>query len=47
MRKLLIIALLGLTQQLFGNNNPDSLLLKIDKRNQTIIGEKQDKNKTK
>ena len=46
MRTLLIIALLGLTQQLFGNNNPDSLLLKIDKRNQTIIGEKQENNKT-
>lgn len=46
MRTLLMIALLGLTQQLFGNVHPDSLLLKIDKRNQTIIGEKQEKNKT-
>ncbi len=46
MRALLIIVLLGMTQQLFGNSNPDSLLLKIDKRNQTIIGGSQDKNKT-
>ena len=46
MRTFMIIVLIGLTQQLFGNTNPDSLLLKIDKRNQTIIGEKQDKNKT-
>jgi Outer membrane protein beta-barrel domain len=46
MRALLIIILLGLTQQLWANNNPDSLLLKIDKRNQTIIGGNQDKNKS-
>jgi hypothetical protein len=46
MRALLIIILLGLTQQLWANNNPDSLLLKIDKRNQTIIGGSQDKNKS-
>ena len=46
MRALIIIVLLGLTQQIWGNNNPDSLLLKIDKRNQTIIGGNQDKNKT-
>ncbi|MEK6548004.1 MAG: outer membrane beta-barrel protein [Bacteroidota bacterium] len=46
MRTLIIIILLGLTQQLLGNNNSDSLLLKIDKRNQTLIGGNQDKNKT-
>jgi hypothetical protein len=46
MRALLIIILFGLTQQLWANNNPDSLLLKIDKRNQTIIGGNQDKNKS-
>ena len=46
MRTLLIIVLLGMTQQLFGHTNPDSLLLKIDKRNQTIIGGNQDKNKS-
>jgi hypothetical protein len=38
MRALLIIILLGLTHQLWANNNPDSLLLKIDKRNQTPSG---------
>jgi hypothetical protein len=37
---------LGLTQQLLGNNNPDSLLLKIDKRNQTLLGGNQETNKT-
>lgn len=46
MRTLFIFVLLGLTQQLFGNNNPDSLLLKIDKRNQTVIGGNQNQNKT-
>jgi hypothetical protein len=46
MRTFIFIVLLGLTQQLLGNNNPDSLLLKIDKRNQTILGGKENNNKT-
>lgn len=37
---------MGLTQPLLGNNNPDSLLLKIDKRNQTLLGGNQDTKKT-
>ena len=46
MRTLIFIILLGLTQPLLGNNNPDSLLLKIDKRNQTLLGGNQDTKKT-
>jgi hypothetical protein len=46
MRTFIFIVLLGLTQQLLGNNNPDSLLLKIDKRNQTLLGGNQETNKT-
>ena len=46
MRTLIFIILLGLTQPLWGKNNPDSLLLKIDKRNQTIVGGNQNKNKS-
>lgn len=46
MRSLLIIILIGLTQSLYGNHQPDSLLFKIDKRNQTIIGENHDKTKS-
>ena len=37
---------MGLANQLFANANPDSLLLKIDKRNQTVVGGSQDKGKT-
>ena len=46
MRTLLFIVFLGLANQLFGHANPDSLLLKIDKRNQTVVGGSQDKGKT-
>jgi hypothetical protein len=46
MRTLLFIVFLGLANQLFANANPDSLLLKIDKRNQTVVGGSQDKGKT-
>ncbi len=46
MRTFIFIVLMGLAQQLLGNNNPDSLLLKIDKRNQTILGGKQNNSKT-
>ncbi len=46
MKKFLLIALVGLANQLFGNTNPDSLLLKIDKRNQTVVGGSQDKGKS-
>ncbi len=46
MRTLLFIVFLGLANQLFAIANPDSLLLKIDKRNQTVVGGSQDKGKT-
>lgn len=46
MRTLLFIVFLGLANQLFASSNPDSLLLKIDKRNQTVVGGSQDKGKT-
>ncbi|MHA8106776.1 outer membrane beta-barrel protein [Aquirufa sp. 5-AUSEE-100C1] len=46
MRTLFFIVFLGLANQLFASANPDSLLLKIDKRNQTVVGGSQDKGKT-
>ena len=46
MRTLLFFVFLGLANPLFANANPDSLLLKIDKRNQTVVGGSQDKGKT-
>jgi hypothetical protein len=46
MRTLFFIVFLGLANQLFSSANPDSLLLKIDKRNQTVVGGSQDKGKT-